>query len=65
MRKTEQKLKKKNELLRQRQNRELEQMACCLLPEEISYATLPKEKKTVHLRFQHLKSTVCRPFAGS
>jgi hypothetical protein len=65
MRKTEQKLKKKNELLRQRQNRELEQIACYLLPEEISYATLPKEKKTVHLRFQHLKSTVCRPFAGS
>ncbi|MFA6594340.1 MAG: hypothetical protein WCT16_03735 [Candidatus Buchananbacteria bacterium] len=59
----EQKQNEEEELRKQKQARELERMACSLLPEEISYATLPK--KPVRLRFQHLKSKVCRPFAGN
>ncbi|MFA5124647.1 MAG: hypothetical protein WC473_02370 [Patescibacteria group bacterium] len=59
----EQKQIKEEELRKQKQARELERMACSLLPEEISYATLPK--KPIHLRLQHLKSMVCRPFAGN
>lgn len=65
IRKSEERGEKKAELLKLEQDQELETMACSLLPQEISYATLPSKKKTIYLRFQNIKAQVCRPFAGS
>lgn len=43
--------------------RELEQLACTSASREVSISALPKERRTVVLRFQDLKSKVCRPYA--
>jgi hypothetical protein len=45
--------------------KELEDMSCILRPSRTpSYSTLPRQKRTVTLRFNHLKTKVCKPFAG-
>ena len=44
--------------------KELEQLSCSNASREVSVAALPKERQTVYLRFQNLKSKVCRPFAS-
>ena len=38
-------------------------VACTGAPLTASVAALPKERRTVHLRFHELKAKVCRPFA--
>lgn len=38
-------------------------VACTGAPLEAKVTALPKERRTVHLRFQELKAKVCRPFA--
>lgn len=44
--------------------KELEQLACSSASREVSLSALPKERRTVYLRYQNLKSKVCRPFAS-
>jgi hypothetical protein len=43
--------------------KELEQLACSSASREVSVSALPRERRTVALRFQALKSQVCKPFA--
>jgi hypothetical protein len=44
-------------------NRELEQLACSGVSREVSLSALPRNRRTVVLRFQNVKAKVCRPFA--
>lgn len=43
--------------------KELEQLACSTASREVKISALPKERRTVHLRFQAFKASVCKPFA--
>lgn len=43
--------------------RDLEQLTCSTASRQVKVSALPKEHQTIHLRFQDLKSKVCRPFA--
>jgi hypothetical protein len=43
--------------------KELEQLSCTSASRDVSLSALPKERRTVALRFQALKVKVCRPFA--
>jgi hypothetical protein len=42
---------------------ELELLACTSQSREVSLRALPKERRTITLRFQALKANVCKPFA--
>jgi hypothetical protein len=43
--------------------KDLEQLACSNASREIKLSALPKERRTVSLRFQAVKAGVCKPFA--
>lgn len=45
--------------------RDLDDISCGLRASRTpSYATLPPHKRTVELRYNHIKTKVCKPFAG-
>ncbi len=48
---------------REELRKELEQLACTSAAREVSLSALPKERRTIALRFQAIKVKVCRPFA--
>ena len=56
-------LKATRKRYREQLDRERELLACSSASREVSVSALPKGHRTVRLRFQDLKSQVCRPFA--
>ena len=54
---------KAKELARDRCN-SLKVLSCKLVPKEVSLQSLPKERRTIYLRFINLKRRVCKPFSG-
>lgn len=42
----------------------LDELACGLEVRRATYEALPRERRTVALRYQHVKAKVCKPFAG-
>ena len=49
---------------REELRKELEQLACSNASREVSLSALPRDRRTVVLRFQNVKAKVCRPFAS-
>lgn len=49
---------------RQALSRELELLTCNSQSREASLAALPRERRTVKLRYRHYKAMVCKPFAS-
>lgn len=61
--KREQEAKERKERQQAELRKDLEQLACSNASREVSVSALPRERRTVALRFQALKSQVCKPFA--
>jgi hypothetical protein len=61
--KKEQEKKEREERQKLALRKDLEQLACSSASHKVSVSALPKERRSVALRFQALKSQVCKPFA--
>lgn len=60
----EQEAKERKERREALLRKDLEQLACSSASRDVSISALPKERRTVALRFQALKVKVCKPFAS-
>lgn len=46
-----------------RLRKELQELSCKLVPDQVGLDTLPKKRRTIWLKFLDLKRKVCRPFS--